>query len=410
MGWGEPYSGGGYRGRYRDADGAKQYVLDPDGQPFRRKSDAKEAADEEERKAQRRAAVPKAKHSAKITFREWREIVSEKRLVTVASDTLYAEKYPLRNYVAPRWDTVPLNQIKREDVQAWIDDDLKPGRKNSYVLRIYAAFSVFVNKAVDRGVLEASPLAGLELPSARKKRGQKVHITDAQEALLCKHLPVEYQRLLKFQRRTGLRPGEVCALHASMVDDESGWVHVKHTYVSRKGVLRSYPKDEEDRDTPLLDEAHELTNAALAGRELTGGCGVEHADERRVCRSVIVFLGPRGRPIKPFSYAAALARACVKAKIETLSPYAGRRAFATLCAEAGVDAFTIAAWMGHSDIKETDGYVQRTQAKRDQFESAMAIRAGRAQLRVVGQKKERGADAGAEVPGTALGDVGSAGR
>jgi integrase len=413
MAWAEPLSGGGYRGGYKvkvDGRYVNRYVSD-DGRGFRRKSDAKEAAEEAAATARRSAvaaaATPKA---AKMPWGEWWDIFAAKRYRNRVNDLWKVEARAIETHVRPRWGDVPLNEIAHADVQDWVTDTLVPGRKWNTVRTIYSPFRISMNAAVKQRppILHASPCVGIELPPP-KRRKKKRQLSGSDEAVLSHwpargsdevggHLHPRYTRALRFQRRTGVRPGELAGLHADQLDFERGEATVSNVYVVSHGVIRAYPKDEEDRVVPLLDEASEAAREALEGRNLTGGCGIPHADGSK-CESVLVFQAPRGGVVTPEGYKAALRRGSQKAGISLVSPYSVRRGFATWAKDNGVDPFTIQVIMGHARLDQTADYVQFTEAARQQFLAAMGDPVS---LRVVGGAGERGAQRGAQVAGTRL--------
>lgn len=401
MAWAERMSSGRYRGCWRDSDGETQTIVQPNGRGFERKTDAKEAAQVEEVKANRRAAVETGKQSAKITWGNWWDLIDEKRLKAAASDTKKIEKWVIEKYIRPKWGNTPLNKIKKAEIQEWVDDDLTPGKKPTYVRTIYSPFSVSLNKAVEKEILDVSPCVGVKLPTPKKRR-QKVHMTASDRDKLAPHLNDRYLDMVDFQLDTGLRPGELCGLHADQLDLEAGWMAVTNVLVDMLRVIRPWPKDLEERHIPLTSAAIRIIQRGLDGRDLRAGCGVPHSDGSK-CRSVLVFLSPTNQRVLPSTYRAGLTRAADKAGVPNCSPYTIRRAFGTRAADAGTDAFTIAAFMGHSNLEETNGYVQRTEAARAKFLAGMGEVAP---LTVVGQSGDRVADRGAKSPGMASDDRG----
>ncbi|HKS45525.1 MAG TPA: tyrosine-type recombinase/integrase [Amycolatopsis sp.] len=74
---------------------------------------------------------------------------------------------------------------------------------------------------------------------------------------------------------------------------------------------------------------------------------------------MLIFLSPKEKPVTPHNYGARLAYASEQAKAPKRGPYTVRRGFATRVKD-GVDIFDLAAVMGHSDIRQTQEYVQTT--------------------------------------------------
>jgi integrase len=401
MAWAEKLPSGGYRGGYRDPDGKKRYVTDQ-GRAYRRKSDAKEAAEEAAVKARRSTSVSQGTQAAKMPWGQlWEVYVDRKQKKGKITDQLKIERDRVERYVMPKWGNVPLNKIKHDAAQDWVDDDLVPGHAPTYVRLIWYSFAASMRFAVKKKILDASPCVGIDLPPI-PETAQK-YLTVETLATLKGHLHKRYQRLLEFQFETGLRPEELIAMHADQID--GGWLTVSNVYIESHKVIRPYTKGGGIRQVPLTRRAQELVAESLGDRDLTIGCGIPHAGGKP-CRSVIVFPAPRAHFATPRAYKLTLWKASARAGLESMSPYTARRGFATHAADRGVHPFVIQAIMGHKKLSQTSDYVQRSDASRRQFLAAMG---DPTPLTAVGQASGRGADRGAEVARTTLDDPGSTG-
>jgi integrase len=89
-----------------------------------------------------------------------------------------------------------------------------------------------------------------------------------------------------------------------------------------------------------------------------------------------VFINPKtGRPLTDIKRA--FHGACAAAKIYGLVWHDLRATFGTRLGEAGFNAFTIAALMGHSNVRTTQRYVRATERnKREAVQAAMLISRG----------------------------------
>lgn len=376
MAWTERLPSGKYRGCWRDPSGTKCYTRRPEfpEHPYSRKRDALEAAQEAEVTARRQAAAERGTISASITFGEWWATGGQP--VEGDSNTADNARRIGRNYLLPKWEDTPLNRIEQREAKAWILD-LLPGREISYVRRIWAEFRRTMNLAVEKGPLTASPCVGVKLPKARRKARAA-----SDEQYLDKIRPFLHDFYADMNRvalDTGLRPGELCGLHADALDLDEGWVSVEAVYVRKRNVIRSFPKDKDARPVPLTEDAVRIIRARLAGRDLTAGCGVPHVGGR-ACRGALVFTNRERRVVTQDAWQAAMRRAADAAEVRARSPYALRRGFATRAARGGVDAFELAEIMGHADVRQTREYVQQSPAARDRLRAALG---GGGRLRVV---------------------------
>ncbi|SDZ57163.1 Site-specific recombinase XerD [Saccharopolyspora shandongensis] len=383
MAWADPLPGGSFRGGYRDSAGKKQYVKDGNGKTrkFGRKKDARDAATEEELKASRRAAIANGSESARISWGAWWDSISDDRDARL-SDTNSTEHCIVEKYIRPKWGDVPLNQIitkgsTEKGVQEWVND-VTAGRVDgwkreqrpapSYVRRIYAVFQASMTIAHDKKILSASPCVGIKLPTKSKRA--KPYLDTDRAGKMGEHLREDYRDAVEFSVETGIRPGELCGLHVHSVDRERGWMWVREVLVSRRRVIRPFPKDDDVRAVPLTPKALDIYDRQIDGRDLTRGCGLEHTDGT-TCTNALVFLSKRGRPMRPDGIGDCMRRAARKAKIPVAALYAARRGFATRAAEGGLDVFALADVMGHANINQTKEYVQQTHTARARVIAAL---------------------------------------
>ncbi|MGI8308135.1 site-specific integrase [Saccharopolyspora hattusasensis] len=206
--------------------------------------------------------------------------------------------------------------------------------------------------------------------TAQKSKRAKPYLDAENAEKMGEHLRSDYRDAVDFGGETGLRPGELCGLHANYVDRERGWMWVREVLVARRRVIRSFPKDEDVRAVPLTPKAIEILDRQLKGRNLTHGCGLEHTDGTE-CASALVFLSKRGRPMRPDGVGACVRLASKKAEVPAVSLYATRRGFATRAAEGGLDVFALADVMGHGDIRQSREYVQQTPTVRARVIAAL---------------------------------------
>jgi integrase len=376
MAWHEPLRGGGYRGRYYDQDGNKQSVLNAEGKGFKTPRMAKRAAEDAAAAARRTATAASANKgnehlSPSMTWGEWWDMIVGLRSFD-SSDTAQVERAIVNKHIRPRWGDKPLNEIKFNDVKQWVAVDLKPrkGLSPAYVQRIFNVFSPTFRMAMetDPPILDATPCSKVPLPK-RPKRAKK-HLPVSAAAKLESHLRPDMQAAIEFCMETGMRPGELAGLHAHRLDLERGWVDIVDMYVNRKKLIRPLPKDGDERTVPLTPRAIELAEGALWGRDRFAGCGLEHWEGER-CESALVFLTVRGKPVTPPTLTYHLKMASQGAQVGSFTGYAIRRGLATRAADGGVDAYQLSDVLGHETLEESKGYVQRSEASRQRFISAL---------------------------------------
>ncbi|MFY9553626.1 MAG: site-specific integrase [Blastocatellia bacterium] len=134
--------------------------------------------------------------------------------------------------------------------------------------------------------------------------------------------------------QTGMRRGEILRLRKQDIDFYRGEIHVTKT------------KTDNDREVPMTPTLE---------RELKRHCETLGSD--------FLFANQKTRmPITEFKHG--FDSACEQAGIRDFWFHDIRHTAATRMAESGVDPFTIAAIMGHTDIKMTASYTHATTSAR----------------------------------------------
>jgi len=167
-----------------------------------------------------------------------------------------------------------------------------------------------------------------EEPKLRSKlTGQRSHLAD----------------LVPVAIGTGLRKNEQLALQVGQID------------LSRNLILVSGTKTRKNREVPMNTEVREIMQRL----------------SRSKARGDYVFVSPKtgGRLT---DVKRAFRNACSLAGINDLVWHDLRATFGTRLGEAGFDAFTIAALLGHSNVRTTQRYVRATERnKREAVQAAM---------------------------------------
>lgn len=385
-----------YRGGWWTPDGKKRYTnrKTHPHHPYARKSDALAAAKEAEVRAARGAAVDQGTLSARVTWADWWTTIKRTRL---DSDGDRKERSIVEVYLMPKWGSLALNLHTRKMVQKWVRDELTPGRAPSYVHRIYAVYAWSMGRAVEEEVRDSTPCVRIKLPEIRKKplpyaTTEHVESLAAADGQGRAHLrEPTHLDMIELGLETGLRPGELCGLHADQVDLTTGWLTVSNVFLTRSRMIRPWPKDKDAREVPLTEKAVEILARRLTGRDLRSGCDIPHTDEAE-CASELVFRNKRGLPVTPHALDQAMRKASVRAGVPHRSPYTLRRGFATRTADANLPPYDISHALGHANLNQTAGYVQRTATARDRLRAALGEHTP---LRMINNSgAESGADSG----------------
>lgn len=401
MGWADPLGKGRsgknrWRAGYRDSAGNKRYVKDATGKTIRydRKSDARLAANEAEVKANRQAPSS-ATTTARITWGEWWERIGGNR--HPFSDFDRQEGSLAKSLLIPQWGDTQLNLISNKSIKEWIKS-LKLRYSAYYVRLAYGLLRSTMQEAVDAEILTATPCTGnVGLPKVYRRSKQIMTAGDLRS--YGDALRPDYLDVIEFSYETGLRPSEVCGLHANRINFDIGWLDIAEVLVAGKRAIRPFPKDKESRPISLTDKAIEILARKLEGRDLKRGCGLPHLDGKE-CRSELVFRSRTGSVIIPANVNDLLKYVAKRDGFERKTPYAARRAFATWATEGGMDSMAVQKMMGHSTTEQTEDYVQLTSRARARLQEARdkAHRSSRSDF---------GAELGADMPQRTTKDTGT---
>ena len=166
--------------------------------------------------------------------------------------------------------------------------------------------------------------------------------TDDEVKKLLERLPPgSFRDLIVFGLITGLRPQELRNLRREHILTDGNQRLFVRLEMHKTAKMQRVPRP---RTVPLSIEAEEIVNRQMAN----------HA-------SPFVFLTGHGTPYTTDMFRRKLERWCDRAGIAKRTPYALRHTFASVEAESGVDALTLAQLMGHTDISTTARYVSTTQ-------------------------------------------------
>src|SRR5690606_8538951 len=212
--WTYKRASGRYQGLYRDRRGIKQTVG-----TYTHESEALRQAAIKEDEQRRPGSVDV--RAGKLLFGAWVDVVWDDR--KVEPGTLGRDKSRLDRHILPCWQTVELGAIERDMVQEWVDELTNAKAANgapkyapATVHRIYSVFSAIMKTAVLGKKIGVSPCQSIELPVIPPADEYYLEEEEFEDLLAC--TPGEKNKLfLKIKVRTGMRWGEIVALHRHRV-------------------------------------------------------------------------------------------------------------------------------------------------------------------------------------------------
>ena len=358
MAWAERLPSGKYRGVYRDAHGNRRSAG-----TFTHKPKAERAAAAREEQA--RKAMTRDPEAFKRPWGEWCEEWWPTR--SVEPSTLRNDSARRRNHLEPRWASVPVGSITRQDVKAWAAQLKRQGLGPESVKRCVHLLSASLVAAVDAEIIDANPAARLKLgggPPAPER-----YLTREEFDALRVELPTTGDQFIADMLvNTGLRWSEFAGLHRSRVDLKRGLVRVVETYDEGAGQMKAYPKGKRVRDVPLTPELVEwLGDLSWSGKD----CGVEHASGR--CPGPLLVTTEEGRPLRNSNWSYRVWTPAVElSHVGHVRIHDLRHTYASWLLQAGVPLAEVGKLLGHVSAQTTQRYAHLAETPVDAVLAALA--------------------------------------
>jgi site-specific recombinase XerD len=227
-----------------------------------------------------------------------------------------------------------LEDVKREDVRAFMAT--LPARYTPETARgTMVAVKRLFNFACSEGIMSASPIATLPLPSNRRTERPALQPEQAGAVLAAfrdTRAGRKFRAMSLLAIDTGLRVGELVALNLADIDAER--------------ILVRQGKGAKPRVVFMGFRAQEAIERYVTKDRPVPAPGHEQA----------LWLTSSGERIRTATYRKALYQAGDRARIH-VHPHMLRRTFATLMVRHGGDVFALQELMGHASVSTTRRYV-----------------------------------------------------
>jgi integrase len=258
----------------------------------------------------------------------------------------------MRLRVLPEFGDTRLADVRRVDLQDFVDGLLADGLAPSTINTTLHPLRVIFRRAAARGEMAVSPCSGLELPTARGRRERFAPPAEAER--LIAGAPEADQGTWATAFYAGLRQGELRALRVDDVDLAAGVIHVRRGWDRDEGAIelkshsgrRNVPIVAALRDY-LLDH---LARTGRQGAELIFGRTPEspfaanrlqrHADKA-------------WEAVNAREREAAEQEGREPESLERIIPHELRHSYAAMMIAAGVNAKALQTFMGHASITVT---------------------------------------------------------
>jgi len=279
--------------------------------------------------------------------------LEDEHRLQIGPATLQQYRSVLRAALIPAFGHMQLDQLKREQVQAFCAAKLESGLEPGTVRFYHKVLSCALTAAVTNGILARNPCQNVILPKVPKR---KHNVLDKEQATRL----VEAARgrrlwfLLLMALTTAARLGELLSLHWEDIDVESKRISI-HRTVSRiigKGQLeRLQPKTSSGRRRVVLAQAvidgMPEQKALIATLRQRAGIRWNELD--------LVFPNRHGSYLNADQVRIELRAILAEAGLSKRTFHKLRHSAATILFAAGVNPKVVQEMLGHSDIATTLG-------------------------------------------------------
>ncbi len=293
----------------------------------------------------------------RVTLQEWLESWLRDYVAPSVRPSTYAayQRY-MMHHVCPALGKFPLHTLHTAQLQIFCNEQARRGHRNggalspSTVRQIHCILSMALRQAVKNGLIMNNPCDGVVLPRVQK-REMRV-LSREEQGRLMQLLRGEHSACavgIQISLMTGVRVGELCALHWRDVDFRRHSIRVNFTMqrLPAQGgstcMVLSPPKTNSScREIPM---PHLLEEILLEYRQ-----GLKEASRQPesplLCNS-------KGQPLDVRTVQYAFQRWMQRAQLCHANFHALRHTFATRAVELGMDGKTLSELLGHSDPSVT---------------------------------------------------------
>lgn len=242
----------------------------------------------------------------------------------------------LNRYVLDHFGDKRLSDVRRADVQEWVDELVGRGLAGSTVKNAADPLRRIFDRALKRDLIAVDPTDGIDWPSSASKRDRIASPDEGRKLLAA--LPETDRPVWATAMYAGLRSGELRALRWDDVDLAANIIRVERGWDDVEGA-QDGKTDSARRRVPLIPElrkvlvAHQLATGRR-GADLVFGRTTTEAFYRSTVRSRAL-------------------RAWKAAKLQPIGLHECRHTFASLLIASGVNIKAVSTYMGHAQVSIT---------------------------------------------------------
>lgn len=255
----------------------------------------------------------------------------------------------VRLHVLPALGRIELEKLSPQHIQALYAEKLKTLHPNT-VRHIHTCLHAALETADRWRLITRNPCDLVKAPKVPRRQTMALDPEQARAFIVAlEGDPMEAYWIMALC--TGLRPGEMRALHKADVDLEHRTIKLQRAYTRVRGVgqVEKSTKTDEARQIHLIDLAvAAVRRQLLRVKEMQLRAGPRWQDHD------LVFPSAKGTPLNESDlYRRYWVPLVERAKLPAIRPYDLRHSFASLLLAAGATPKDVQALLGHANIGQT---------------------------------------------------------
>ncbi len=286
--------------------------------------------------------------------KEWMETYARAH---VKPSTQWEYDSVLRNHLLPAFGSVPFSKINREMVKKLVAEKVRKGLSRSHVRNIVVPLREMFYHAIDDGMPVSNPASRLGRFNYRRGESKKIDPLTRSELSTLLQTTKEKMRhhypLILCAARTGIRAGELAALHWSDIDFNGRFIEV------RRNMSRGEMSTTKNHKSRRVDMSMQLTNTLDALLAEVKADAVRRNPQKpdEAVKAVMessIFVRPNGRQLDPNDLRRQILYPALDlAGIRRVRFHDLRHTFASLLIQQGEDLPYIRDQLGHFSIQMT---------------------------------------------------------
>ncbi|MDE3839358.1 site-specific integrase [Bacillus methanolicus] len=262
----------------------------------------------------------------------------------------YERTYSLLvNQIIPWFQNVELEKIDQDLIHQFYTEKINEGLSSAYVRRMHEVIKMLLRRAKTRKLITEDIASLIEAPRLEKKEMQTWSIEEVNEFLkYTKHS--RYHPVFFLAAYTGMRKGEILALHWDDIDFEKKTITIKKTlYRIKDQYLLTEPKTLNAIRTIYIDDdiVRVLKKQRVKQNLEKLKYGGVYQDQN------LVFAQEDGSFVQPSAVNALFLRFIRQMGIKRIRFHDLRHTHATILLQMGVNPKIVAERLGHSSVQIT---------------------------------------------------------